>query len=121
MTLVLSHENTKNMTEKELLQLCVDTYANPANYEPYEKDYGVGRPVEKVPAFASERGQFARRVKELIADRQGTARPLTPMQEAYLQMFNALEALRGGPQWDGINTEDQDRIEAAIESGKKHL
>lgn len=49
------------MTDEEILLACVEEYADPSNYEVYEKDMGFG-PQDTMPAFASNKGSYARNV-----------------------------------------------------------
>ena len=58
------------MTDEQLLRSCVEEYANPDNYEPYEKDYGNGVSVDRMPAIARSKGEYAREIIAFIEARK---------------------------------------------------
>jgi hypothetical protein len=58
------------MSDEEILRLVADTYANPSNWEPYEKDYGVGRPVMRQPWGYRDKGQYAQIALKYIEERK---------------------------------------------------
>ena len=68
--IVLTEHNVKDLTDEEVLTLILKEYANPSNYEPYEKDYGNGAVVERMPYIASHPRQRAEDVLAFIAARK---------------------------------------------------
>lgn len=69
MPISLGKESIENMSDEELLLQCVQEYADPQNYEPYEKDYGTGRPAMRMPAIARGKGCHARATLEAYNNR----------------------------------------------------
>lgn len=67
--MLLSEHNLRNFTNEEVLMLAIKEYANPSNYESYEKDYGEGAVAERMPYIAREPRQFANDVLAFIAAR----------------------------------------------------
>lgn len=69
MPLILSDENTRTLSNEELLIVALKEYAAPHNYESYEKDYGTGRLVERSPWITRDKGQHARQALDIILKR----------------------------------------------------
>lgn len=59
-----------DMTDEEILVAIVRDYADPSNWESYEKDYGEGRPVMRSPWSSRDRGEHARRGLKIIEERK---------------------------------------------------
>lgn len=157
MPLVIAEHTMGDWTDEEVLRHCVKEYANPSNYEPYEKDYGVGRPVMRTPMFAREPRDYAERTLQFLNQRQanrlddlaqrpniaaalsglagsdkvamempvgvGKSNPriLTPMQRAYLKMYNTLKELSDNAAWEMLDIPTQDKLAAAVKDGAKWL
>ncbi len=109
MPLVLSDESTKHMSDEQLLLQCVKEYADPGNYELYEKDYGVGRFVERMPAIATGKGCHARRTLEVYNERKN-GMAVTPMQSAYLGMHKLLDRMQQYEEFEQLPMHLQDEI-----------
>lgn len=60
----------EDMTDEEILQAIAQTYGEPSNWEPYEKDYGVGRPIMRPAWTFRDKGEYARRGLEIIEARK---------------------------------------------------
>lgn len=59
------------MTDEEILTHIAQTYADPSNWESYEKDYGVyPGAVERDPFAFRDRGDYARLGLSMIAERR---------------------------------------------------
>lgn len=58
------------MTDNEILLAIAKEYAETANWEQYEKNYGAGRPVMRASWVARDRGAYARKGLAIIAERQ---------------------------------------------------
>lgn len=70
MPLVLSDHNIKDKSDEEILEIVVKTYADPANWEVYEKDIGNGRFIERQPWGKRDKGEYARIALEYIKQRR---------------------------------------------------
>lgn len=64
------HVLRSDMSDEEILLATVRDYACESNYEGYEKDYGVGRPVMRAPWIRRDNGDHARRALEIIEGRK---------------------------------------------------
>lgn len=70
MPTVMSDDNIAGMTDEELLLLVVREYADPANWEEYEKKMAPGRPSIIRPWAHRDSGFHARRALEIIENRR---------------------------------------------------
>jgi hypothetical protein len=59
----------ETMSTEEILKIIVRDYADPSNYEPYEKDYGEGPLVMRSPWISRDKGAHARRAMEILKAR----------------------------------------------------
>lgn len=66
MPIILSEANLSQFTNEEVLMLALRELANPSNYEPYEKDYGNGAVVERMPYIGRNPRQYAQDVITFI-------------------------------------------------------
>lgn len=69
MPIILSEHNLKQFTNEEVLLLALKELANPSNYETYEKDYGEGAVVERMPYVGRNPRQYAQDVISFLAAR----------------------------------------------------
>lgn len=79
MPLVLSEHNISEMTDEELLELVVETYAEKHNWEAYEKDFdGSGRLATIKGWGFRDQGAYARMALEILQQRRAArCQPLT--------------------------------------------
>jgi hypothetical protein len=68
--LLICDQNLKHLTDEEILLLCVKEYADPENYESYEKDYGRGRKLDRLPYIAKHKHQYAQDILTYLAARK---------------------------------------------------
>ena len=73
--IILSEENTRHMSNEELLMTVMKEYADPANWESYEKDMGSGKPSIISPVCFRDKGLQAQHALALIARRTETEPP----------------------------------------------
>ena len=59
-----------DMSEREILKHVANTYADPSNWEPYEKDMGHGVFMVE-PWSARDKGAYARRAVEMVGSKRG--------------------------------------------------
>ena len=69
MPLVLSDINIAKMTNEQLMVMVIQTYANSDNWERYERDYGVGRPVQRTAWGIRDQGWYAREAVKILCKR----------------------------------------------------
>lgn len=60
----------QGMSDAELLEAALSAYAEPANYQSYEKDIDNGRMVEIRPWINRDEGRYARLALQMIHDRR---------------------------------------------------
>lgn len=146
MPLIISEHTMGDWTDEEVLRHCVCEYADFSNYEPYEKDYGVGRPVMLTPYFARNPRDYAEQTLKFLEERQkpvkaptehylpavrvpdspalhmqmfGRAYRLTPHQKAYLKAYKLMCRLKAAPEFYDLPIDVQDEINnTAKECGK---
>lgn len=138
MPAVIAEHTMGSWTDEEVLLNCVKEYANPSNYEPYEKDYGVGRPIMRTPLFARDIHDHAKRTLQFLAERKEPgklpavatgngsclvppAKPLSQRETAYVKMHMALNRVKNSPEWDSLPAALQDEINNAHKAGEKWI
>lgn len=120
MPLILSDETLAELSNEELLLNCVQEYANENNYIPYEKDYGEGHVVKRMPIIGAGKGGYARDTLRAYNSRinEGGAQALTAVEKACIEQHKLLKCIKQSPQWDNIGMHLQDEINKIIKLGE---
>jgi len=71
MPLVIADHTCADKTDEEILRMVAETYANPANWESYEKDYSNGgRPIMRTAWGIRDKGRYAELALKYIKERK---------------------------------------------------
>lgn len=72
--IIINKDNVAHLSNEQLLYMAMEELANKKNYEPFEKDYGVGRPTLHTPYLAKHHREYAESILAVIKDREVRSR-----------------------------------------------